>query len=282
VDVAKIPKSGSFILVFLIIMASRIKRQGVLKDAANGQPLDRAIAILSALAHSARPMSVTELAEMSGVPVPTVHRMAAQLEKRTLVKRALGSKKLLVGAALVRLGIATTEAAMRSDQVHQILVALAGKIGEPCQIGVREENEVVYVDTARAARSAGLHFEQGRHAPIHCTSIGKIYLAELSEKQLNLWLANAELAKLTPATIVSRQTLKAVVRGVRENGWAASDEEFAPGVVGCAVPIRTANGRLIAGVGVSVPSARASFEEVKRYVPFLKAAAREIAAVACE
>lgn len=216
------------------------------------------------------------------MPVPTVHRLVAQLEKRSLVKRALGSKKLLVGTALVRLGIAATEAAMRSDHVHQVLVALAGKIGEPCQIGVREEGEIVYVDTVRAARSAGLHFEQGRHAPIHCTSIGKIYLAELSEEQLDLWLASAELRRMTPSTIVSAKALRAVVRAVRENGWATSNEEFAPGVVGCAVPIRTAKGRLIAGVGVSVPSARASFDEVKRYVPYLKAAAREMAAVCGE
>lgn len=241
--------------------------------------MDRALAVLSALAESARPTSVTELAEVSGMPVPTVHRLAAQLEKRNLVKRALGSKKLLVGSALVRLGIAATEAAMRSDHVHQILVALAGKIGEPCQIGVREEDEVVYVDTVRAARSAGLHFEQGRHAPLHCTSIGKIYLAELSDEQLDRWLANVELRRLTPTTVTSRNALKAVVRRVREGGWAASNEEFAPGVVGCAVPIRTVDGRLIGGVGVSVPSARASFDEVKLYVPFLKAAAREIAEV---
>ena len=65
------------------------------------QPIDRAFAILAALASVARPASMTELAALCGVPVPTVHRFAAQLEERGLVKRALGSKKLLVGPALV-------------------------------------------------------------------------------------------------------------------------------------------------------------------------------------
>lgn len=248
------------------------------RDAANEQPLDRAIAILTALATAARPTSVTELAATCGFPVTTTHRLAAQLQKRNLVKRALGSKKLVVGASLVRLGIAAAEAAMRSDRVHQVLVALAIKLGEPCQIGVRFENDVVYVDTARTERSAGLHFDQGRRAPIQCTSIGKIYLAELSDEEFEGWLANAELRKLAPATIISKQRLRSVVRDVRKNGWAASDEEFAPGVVGCAVPIRLPNGRLLAGLGVSVPSARTSFENVKAFLPSLMAAAREIAA----
>ncbi len=242
------------------------------------QPLDRAIAVLTALATVARPASVTELATACALPVPTVHRLAAQLEQRGLVKRALGSRKLIVGAGLVRLGVAATEAAMRSDRTHQILVALTHSLGEPCQIGVRVENEVVYIDSARTTRSAGLHFEQGKHAPLQCTSIGKLYLAEMADVEFESWLAHANLPKLAPRTIVSKQRLRSVVRGIRRDGWAASDEEFVPGVVGCAVPIRLQGGGLLAGLGVSVPSARTSFAKVKAFLPSLTAAAREIAA----
>src|SRR5690606_7033037 len=99
------------------------------------QPLDRAIAILTALSEAARPLSITELASACSLPVTTVHRMAAQLEQRHLVKRAIGSTELLVGPGLIRLGAAASEAAMRSDRPHQILVALAQEIGESCQRG---------------------------------------------------------------------------------------------------------------------------------------------------
>ena len=257
---------------------SRMRSSRKMKDvkAPRDQPLDRALSMLSALASAARPTSMTELAALCAVPVPTVHRLARQLEERGLIKRALGSKKLLVGPALVQLATATTEAAVRSDRVHGILVALAVKLGKPCQIGVRADNEVVYVDTVRAARSAGLHFEQGRRAPIHCTSIGKIFLAEMPDAQFDLWLQSTELARLTPASIVSARKIKVVVKAVRRNGWAASNEEFAPGVVGCAVPIRLKNGTLAAGLGISIPSARASFAQVKSHVPLLQRVAREI------
>jgi len=261
-----------------------MRNPGKMKDRIEprDQPLDRAFAMLSALASASRPTSITELAALCAVPVPTAHRLAGQLEERGLVKYALASKKLLVGPALVQLGMAAAQAAVRSDRVHGILVALAAKLGESCQIGVRADNEVVYVDTVRAARSAGLHFEQGRRAPIHSTSIGKIYLAEMPDEQFDLWLQNAELPRLTPATIVSARKMKATVKDVRRNGWAASNEEFASGVVGCAVPIRLPNGSLIAGLGISVPSARASFDEVKTHVPVLQRAAREIGDAALE
>ncbi len=244
--------------------------------ASRDQPLDRAFALLAALARAARPTSVTELADLCGLPVPTVHRLVAQLEARALVKRALGSKKVLVGPAMVRLGLAVAEAAIRADRVHAILVALATRLGEPCHVGVRADDEIVYVDSVKPARSSGLHFEQGGRAPIHTSSIGKIFLAEMADEPFDRWVKGAELPRLTPATIVSTRRMKAVIRDVRRNGWAASNEEFAPGVVGCAVPIRLPDGTLIAGLGISVPIARTSFDEVTSHVPLLQRAAREI------
>jgi DNA-binding IclR family transcriptional regulator len=157
-------------------------------------------------------------------------------------------------------------------------VALAHELGEPCQLGVRVDNEVVYIDSARTTRSAGLHFEQGKHAPLQCTSIGKLYLAEMPDDVFEAWLAQSSLRKLAPRTIVSKARLRTVVRGIRRDGWAASDEEFVPGVVGCAVPVRLGTGVLLAGLGVSVPSARMPFARVKLFVPPLTLAAREIAA----
>lgn len=241
------------------------------------QPLDRAIAVLTALTGAARPLSVTDLAVICDLPVTTVHRMAAQLEKRNLVKRAMGSKKLIVGAALVRLGIAATEAAMRADRPHQILVALANEIGESCQIGVRSDDNVVYIDTARTTPSPGLHFEQGRRSPIHCTSIGKLYLADLSPQAFDWWLAETNFAQLAPGTIVSREKFRAAIEEVREQGWAANNEEFLSGLVGCAVPIRLSSGKLMAGLGLYVPTARMPFERIKEFLPALRTAAAKIA-----
>jgi len=248
------------------------------RDAASDQPLDRALALLGTLAEQARALSVTELAALCEYPVPTVHRLVAQLEQRRLIKRALGSKKVLVGPVLVELGTAAAEAAMRSDHAHQVVARLAGELGEACHLGIRIGDEVVYVDAARTRQSSGLQFEQGRRAPIHCTSIGKLYLAEMTGADLDAWLAKAPLPRFAPATIVSKQKLRSVILDVRKNGWAASDAEFVPGVVGCAVPVRLKSGRLLAGLGVSVPSARMAYAKLKAFVPALRRAAGEIAA----
>jgi IclR family transcriptional regulator, acetate operon repressor len=245
----------------------------------NEQPMDRAFAVLGTVVAQATPVSVTDIAAALSLPVPTAHRLVVQLEKRGLLKRALGSKKVICGDALVRLGLSAVDAALRGDRPHQILLALSASLGEHVQVGIRSDNDVLYVDTARVPLSGpGLMFEQGRRAPLYCTSIGKIFLAEMADEEFSQWLAQMPLPAATPHTITKRPQLRAAVADVRKTGWAASDEEFAAGVVGCAVPIRRRDGQLVAGLGLSVPSARMLLADLAQYRPKMETAARAIAA----
>lgn len=245
-------------------------------ESGNDQPLDRALSVMQCVADALRPCSITEIALETELPVPTVHRIVGQLERRGLLARALGSRRLVVGSALLRLSMAALEAALRSERTHQVLSALANRLGEHCQIGRRSEDFVVYLDSARAPRSDGLFFETGRRAPLHCTSIGKLFLAEMDDEDLDWWLEHAALERATPNTIVTQSTLRALVRRVRREQWATSNQEYALGVVGCAVPVRDAGRRLVAGLGVSVPSARVRHDQLQRFRPVLEAAAAEI------
>jgi DNA-binding IclR family transcriptional regulator len=77
-------------------------------------------------------------------------------------------------------------------------------------------------------------------------------------------------------TITKPAPLGVVVSKVRKTGWAVSDDEFAAGVVGCAVPIRNTEGKLIAGLGISVPSARLSPEKLTQFRPKMEKAASAI------
>lgn len=241
------------------------------------QPLDRALAILGAVAAADGALSMTDIAHRCGLPLPTVHRIVAQLEQRALLKRVVGSKRLLVGPSLVKLGAEAVEAATRSDQVHRILESLANQLGEHCQLGMRSGNEVIYSDTVRASRSTGLHFEQGNRAPLHCCSTGKLFLADMELDELEVWLKSAPRPALTQHTLVSERALKAAIKAVREQGWAASNEEMAVGVVGCAVPVRISNGTLVAALGISVPSARTPFSELEKFQPSMQRAALALA-----
>ena len=250
--------------------------EGEAKPRRADQPIDRMLAIMEEVVGLRRAASVAEIAEGVELPVPSTHRIVHQLVERGLLKRQLGTTRLLPGSRLVALSADVLQAAMLADDTNRVLTRLSADIGEHCHVGVMADGEVLYVDSARSGRGHGLLFEPGRRAPLHCTSIGKIWLAHLPAQELSRWIENAALPRMTANTIVDAAVLASTVAEVRERGWASSDEELTEGVVGCAVPVHDRKSRLIAALGISVPKARASLSSLEALIPKLREAAGEI------
>jgi IclR family transcriptional regulator, acetate operon repressor len=81
------------------------------------------------------------------------------------------------------------------------------------------------------------------------------------------------LVRYTPTTIADPEELLALLEETRRRGWAKTNEEFVRGVVGCAVPIVSPVGDLIACLGVSVPAARVGFAGLDSFIGPLQEAA---------
>jgi DNA-binding IclR family transcriptional regulator len=228
------------------------------------------------------PVSVTAIAERTGLPLASVHRLAAQLERRGLLVRALGARRLLPGPRLLRFGLDIARGGALRDPAQAILAGVAEETGEQCQVGVVSGHEVVYVGSARPPRAGrgGLQFEPGRRAPVHCTSTGKLFLAQLPPERLRQALRALPRRRYTASTIVSPAALLAEVEAVRARGWASSNEEYVAGVVGCAVPVlRPGGAEMVAGLAVSIPAVRREHGRLRALIPPLRRAADALAAV---
>ncbi|WP_233838030.1 IclR family transcriptional regulator [Paraburkholderia sp. ZP32-5] len=250
---------------------------------ASEQPIDRIFAVLDAVVDGARAMTLAEISAATGLPAPTVHRLIGNLEERGLVKRATGSRRhVLAGKRLVSLSRRVLSNALVVDAPHAILAKLAAELGEHCQIGMLYDNEVRYVDTVSVRRHGGLHLEQGRGAPLHCTSMGKLFLASMHKQALQAWFDTRSLQSFTANTITEPAVLKRQLAIARRDGWATSNEEYTPGVIGCAVLVPDAGEPGNLALGISAPSARVTHDMLRQFVTPLERAAREIAAALAE
>ncbi|MER8454498.1 IclR family transcriptional regulator, partial [Mesorhizobium sp. M1428] len=180
----------------------------------------------------------------------------------------------VVGNNLVVLAGKTIGSAFRTARRHAVLQNVAAEIGEQCEIGIVRNNEVVYVDSVRVKAPHGLQFDPGHSAPIYCTSTGKIYMSTLPIKPREKLVRSLHMEQHTDRTITDPDALLVVLEETRREGWARTNEEFVKGVVGCAVPILAPGGTLIACLGVSVPVARVSFDELQRFREPLVTAAK--------
>ena len=246
------------------------------QDKPHDGPLDRAIAILTFVAEQKKAVTAAKIGAALSLPLPTAHRPIGNLEQRGLIQKALGTKRYVVGNKLVTLSAKAIGSAFRTARRHAVLSAVADQIGEQCEIGVVRGNEVAYVDSVRSKQPQVLQFDPGNAAPLHCTSTGKIYMSRLPLKARRKLVHSLRLVRYTPTTIVGPDELLALLEETRHRGWAKTNEEFVQGVVGCAVPINSPAGDLIACLGVSVPAARVSFADLDQLISPLQKAAESL------
>lgn len=241
-------------------------------------PTVRAVAILEAMATARRPLGVSELGALLGLPKPTAHRIVRMLETEGLLQREPGSRRFVPGARMVQLGLGIVAASMLRGPRHAILEALSQQIGETCNFGVMTGSHVIYLDRVESAWPFGLRFEPGSRVPLHCTSMGKLFLSQLPEKKRALLLRSIPLYRYTENTITEVAKLEAEIETIRATEISTDNQEFLAGVVCVAVPVRAAGGQRVAALAISAPLARMSLEQSLRHVPLLQATADRLTA----
>jgi DNA-binding IclR family transcriptional regulator len=260
-------------------------RSPVERPRAQGPGLDepsgstgKALKILEAVAAGGRPVSIAELSAVLRLSKPTTHRIGTVLEGLGYLEREPGSRRFVEGKRLIHLALSVLQAAAGRGARHGILQALSETIGETCNLGGMSGNEVVYLDRVEATWPLGLRFEAGSRVPLHCTSLGKLFLSNLPEAQLRKTVSVLPLKRYTENTITHQARLIAELREIREKGYATDNQEFMSGVVCIAVPVMGPDHRPCAGIALSAPEARLTLTQACEYIPLLREAADRLAA----
>lgn len=246
------------------------------RDPGSSFPTVKAFAIVEAIARAARPLGVSEINVLLGVPKPTAHRIMRSLETEGMLQREPGTRRYRIGPKLFRLGLEVVAGSVRMAPRHAVLESLSREIGETCNFGVMAGNHVVYLDRVEAVWPLGLRFEPGSKVPLHCTAMGKLFLSFLSPAQRRRLMSATSLHSYTENTITDPERMESELERIREAEVSADNQEFLAGVVCVAVPVRGPRGEVAAGLAVSAPLARMSLNRAMQHVPLLRAAAERM------
>jgi DNA-binding IclR family transcriptional regulator len=238
------------------------------------QVIERMMKLLDVLSEHRDPVSLKQLALQAGLHPSTAHRILATMAASGFVERAdPGTYRL--GIRLLELGNLVKSRINVRDAAMPPMEALHARIGESVNLGVRQGDEIVYVERTSSGRSS-VRVEHliGTRAPLHVTAVGKLYLAEDSREALRDYAVRTGLQGLTPTSITSLPALEQEVERVRRQGVAFDNEEIELGLRCVAAPVRDDTGGLVAGLSVSAPADRYRDE----WIPLLLAAADAISA----
>jgi DNA-binding IclR family transcriptional regulator len=220
------------------------------------QVLERSFALLDVLAAHPDPVSLKEISERTGLHPSTAHRILNDLAIGRLVDRPqAGSYRL--GMRLLELGNLVKARLDVRDAALGPMRELHKLTHQPVNLSVRQGDEIVYIERTYSERS-GMQVVRavGGRAPLHLTSVGKLFLAHDDAQRVRAYAARTGLAGHTRNSITSLPALEREMTLVRQRGQARDDEELELGVRCMAAGIYDDQGKLVAGLSISAPADR--------------------------
>jgi len=220
------------------------------------QVIERMFTLIDVLASREDAMSLKEISERAGLHPSTAHRILNDLASGRFVDRQQpGSYRL--GMRLLELGNLVKGRLNVRDAALTPMRELHKAIQQPVNLSMRQGDEIVYIERAYSERS-GMQVVRaiGGRAPLHLTSVGKLFLAADDPQRIRAYATRTGLQGHTRNSITSLDALERELSRVRQYGQANDNEELELGVRCMAAGIYDDQNKLVAGLSISAPSER--------------------------
>lgn len=219
-------------------------------EATPGRSALRALEVLEAFRVARRPLPLSELAQLTGIPVSTCHGVMRALEQQgwlyyVSARDAYPTRRLWETADEIR----ANDPVVR--RLEPALAALRDETDETVVVGARQGGSVTYLLVLEGRQAIRYSARAGERKPLHSSSIGKALLGEMAPDALDDWLESHPLERITANTITSARRLKADLDAGRQRGWYATRGENVADVMAVSAALRGFGAPL--GVAIAGP-----------------------------
>lgn len=232
------------------------------------EALARGLDVIKAFGPTAFSLTVSDVAQRTGLARPTARRLLMTLEQLGYVRAVEGVYTLTTRT--LELGTSYISALGMWEVARPHLEALVRRTGESSSMSQLDGSDIVYTARVPVPKIIAFSVKIGTLFPATATSMGRVLLADTSADELDAILATPSRSGIIPRVTPTRAELDESLAEIRERGWAMSDEMLSVGIRSIAAPVRDASGRTAAAMNVTVHAAETSIEHLTgEYLPLL-------------
>lgn len=243
---------------------------------AGTQTLLRGLAIIEACANGARDMRAFSAA--LGTTRSTTHRLVHCLVHARYLRQV--PQGYLLGPKLIELGTIALEQMPLTAVARPHLERLAQATLDTVHLGVRDGDEVLYIDKLAGTRGLEMRSKAGHKMPLASTGIGKALMLDLSPQMWSTLYDSAQRSlegvrfenHSRPDKALFLQRMVRYAAG----GFALDHEENEPSIFCVAAPVRDATGAIVAAISVASTTHYMSQERMEELIPVVQREARAI------
>jgi DNA-binding IclR family transcriptional regulator len=235
------------------------------------EAVERAMKVLDAFLDMPGEAGTNEIARRTGINASTVSRLLSTLVGGGYVEHDPGTGRYRLGPHLIRLANHMMSSLDLRAMARPYLTALEQATGETATLSVAGEQAAVTVDFVASRQAVASVAQIGRPSVAHATATGKVMLAFASAA-----VPDGDLERFTDRTLTDAKEVRREIEQVRSQGWAQAVKEREADLNAIAAPVRDADGRLAAILGVQGPSGRFGRKRREAALPLLLESAHAI------
>ncbi|WP_298258138.1 IclR family transcriptional regulator C-terminal domain-containing protein [Bradyrhizobium sp.] len=241
------------------------------------ESLDRGLRLLQVFGERPSPMTLSEIADLAGLPRATARRILFTLAHGGYVS---SDGKLFAPTPHV---LTLAGSYLRSNQLVAVLQPALDEIASAAQeissLAVLDGDDVVFIARGSPTRIFSGGVDIGYRLPSFCTAVGRALLGRFGDAELKAKLGAMRREALTPQTVTDPKRLLSAIAADRARGYSLVDREAEPHFRSIAVPVKRYDGAIVAAINIGAHVDRISTEEMqKRFLPLLREQAEKVMA----
>ena len=222
-------------------------------------------------------LKLSEIARLANLNKATVNRVVSVLLARGYLSQAQKRGKYSLGPQFLYFSGVIKQSATIRDTAMPYLVKLQELVEETVILASFDGKRAFIVEGIHPKHHAlRIIPDEGSVTPLYCSSMGKIFLASMTEPELEEYFKNTNVEPYTPNTLSDINLLRRHLMVIAKEDVAYDDEELIVGVRSLAVGIKDPEGKITSCVGIMGPSVRMTRAKMVGLVPDIKLCAAEI------
>jgi len=238
----------------------------------------RALSVIEAFNDEYGRMTVTQVAERTGIPRTATRRYLLNLCHFGYADT--DGKFYWLSPRVLRLGQGYLDSARLPRLVQPFIQRLALSCGETVNVSVLDGHEVVYVARSNSPRVVSIGFYAGARVPAHVVAPGPAILSTLGEAAVKKWIAGHEFSTFNSNAALTPKGFQQLVSQAKARNFCITVGNLDQGLTGVAVPLRDRHGECKAALSMTLQTTLWSEAAiVEKLVPLIVEAAQVLRAV---
>ena len=225
------------------------------------QALERALDILDCFNFQNRELSLSDVVNRTGLNKTTAKRLISNLTTRGYLQQDPQTRKYQLGMRLFELGGVVFSSFSLRRSAAAPMTGLQNETGATVLLGVRIEDQLVYVDKREGNGMIRISSDVGWRRPLHYGMLGMVLMAGIESGEVERILQEYPLEAHTPFSITDVDALSLRLEEIRVQGYVIEKEEAVEGLFGIAAPIKDYNRQVVAALGIALPVGQRNLKE---------------------